>query len=155
MKLFLFTVTILALASLRSSGFSIPSLNNLSQQCKNTTLTILSEREFAECINVPSLRPFYEEKVINAIGNLSDDFDNNIKIIRSLEPELIKVSKGFCKFRKYSDCFIQSHIESTIDACPEDLRKNNSMAQAIFATFALYSPLHDSICFENKKGDFC
>ncbi|CAG8638934.1 34448_t:CDS:2, partial [Racocetra persica] len=72
-----------------------------------------------------------------------------------IEPALTEVSKGFCKFPKCQDSFIQSHIQSTIVACQEDLKNNQTLAQAIFAAFVFNSPLHDSVCFENKQRMFC
>ncbi|CAG8520422.1 2509_t:CDS:2 [Racocetra fulgida] len=165
-----FLVTILALASFNflqipSTGLqSDPEITtlkfklnpfSLSRQCLNTTTTILSELEFAECINFPAFRPLFEKKNFDAIEQLSGDFNEDIKIIKSIEPALVEVSKDFCKFPKCQDRFIQSHIQSTIVACQEDLKNNNTLAQVIFAAFVFYSPLHDSVCFENKQDIFC
>ncbi|KAF0458305.1 hypothetical protein F8M41_001041 [Gigaspora margarita] len=40
-------------------------------------------------------------------------------------------------------------------SCATTDLQNNSLAQLIFAASVFYLPLHDSICFENKKSTFC
>ncbi|CAG8853882.1 27723_t:CDS:1, partial [Gigaspora margarita] len=68
---------------------------------------------------------------------------------------LINLSTNFCNFPKCSDNLIQSYVNSIFAVCATTDLQNNSLAQLIFAASVFYSPLHDSICFENKKSTFC
>ncbi|CAG8819858.1 15355_t:CDS:1, partial [Gigaspora rosea] len=91
-------IFLLVLANLGSTQGSLSDLfnnnpfNNFTSQCLNATVTIISEPEFAKCINVADTRPLYEKKIFEAIDKFLNNPRKNFQI---LEATLINLSTNF------------------------------------------------------------
>lgn len=138
---------------LLASADAITNKFNISPQCGAAIFSIITSPEFLKCIPIPAFIPLIP--IVSDPDLLKKLKSDPAGTFKTIEPALVKFSDGFCPAPKCSDKGVSGAIKILSDGCKDDL-KTNQLIQIVFGATVFYSPLHDTVCFKNKKTkDYC
>ncbi|CAG8594877.1 8550_t:CDS:1 [Funneliformis mosseae] len=153
MKKFLFTSLFFAataMADVLSDVASNPitMIESLSPSCQASLLSIVANPEFFECVPIPALLPLLPVLTDpTAIPKMLQDPAKNIP------PIFGPVFDGICAAPKCSDEGVAASLKALNDGCQAD--EKNLIIEIATAVVTFYSPLRDTICFKDKKQEYC
>jgi hypothetical protein len=126
----------------------------LSTNCALSLLGVLTSPEALKCFPLTasvSLIPIILDPTI--IQNFVKAPSN--KTYEPVEQPFIQFADGLCKAPKCSDAAVQGGLKTLDAGCQDDIKAKNPVYTALVDIFTFYSPLHDSLCFQNPKKQFC